>query len=120
MDNDLHDLLDGFDQEVQHLCMSVRARILEFVPDAREKVRRGYNSLAYGFDDSMNQEFASIVLHAGHVNLQLHRGTDLPDPEGLLEGTGKAMRHVKIRSVETVQSEDVRRLIESAATLARS
>lgn len=119
MDDELHDLLDDFSQEVQQLCMSVRARIFELVPDAQEKVMRGYNSLAYGFGGGMKGEFASIVLHPRHVNLQLHRGTELPDPARLLEGTGKNMRHVKIRSTETIGSEAVKELIEAAIALSR-
>jgi hypothetical protein len=34
------------------------------------------------------------------VNLQLADGAQLPDPDGLIEGTGKRVRHVKVRSVE--------------------
>lgn len=119
MDDELHLLLGGFSDDVQHLCMSMRARIFEIVPDARDTVMRGYNSLAYGVDGGMKGEFASIVLHARYVNLQLHRGTELPDLEGLLEGTGKAMRHVKIRTEETIRSAGVTELIESASTLSR-
>ena len=37
-------------------------------------------------------------------NLQLADGVDLPDPKGLIEGTGKRIRHVKIRDVEAASS----------------
>jgi hypothetical protein len=117
MDDDLRRLLDDFSPEVQHLAVSVRARIFELVPDAQEKVMRGYNSLSYGLASGMKEQFASIVLHRERVNLQLHQGTELPDPAGLLEGTGKAMRHVKVQTEEVAQSEEVGDLIESAATL---
>ncbi len=119
LDDDLRRLLDDFSPEVQHLAVSVRARIFELVPDAQEKVMRGYNSLSYGLASGMKEQFASIVLHRERVNLQLHLATELPDPVGLLEGTGKAMRHVKVRTQETAQSEEVGDLIESAAALAR-
>ncbi len=119
MEDDLRLLLDDFSPEVQRLSLSVRARIFELVPDAQEKVMRGYKSLSYGFAGGMKEQFTSIVLHRERVNLQLHRGTELTDPAGLLEGTGKAMRHVKIQTEQTAQSEEVRELIESAAALAR-
>ncbi|MBA2443686.1 MAG: DUF1801 domain-containing protein [Rubrobacter sp.] len=119
MEDDLQLLLDDFNPEVQQLSLSVRARVFDLVPDAQEKVMRGYKSLSYGFGSGMKWQFASIVLHGERVNLQFHRATELPDPAGLLEGTGKAMRHVKIRTEEIIQSEEVRELIESAAALAR-
>jgi len=45
------------------------------------------------------------------------RGTSLPDPAGLLEGTGKNLRHVKLRTAEDLQEPAVRKLIEAAARL---
>jgi Domain of unknown function (DU1801) len=119
MDDNVRRLLDDFSPEVQHLATSVRARIFELVPDAQEKVMRGYNSLSYGLASGMQEQFASIVLHRERVNLQLHRATELLDPAGLLEGTGKAMRHVKVQTEETAQSKEVGELIESAAALSR-
>jgi hypothetical protein len=116
VEDDLQELLDNYRPEVQQLFLSLRARIRELVPDAQERVMRGYNSLNYGFG---RDQFAAIVLHSERVNLQFPRGLELPDPAELLEGTGKAMRHVKVRTQETVRSEEVKALIESAAALAR-
>jgi hypothetical protein len=49
-----------------------------------------------------------------HVTFAFMRGAALPDPEKLLEGTGKGVRHVKLRSVA-----EVKRLIAEAAKLNR-
>jgi hypothetical protein len=119
MDDERQELLSAFSQDVQDLCLSMRARILELVPDATETVMPGYRSLAYGFDGGIAGEFASIVLHTTYVNLQLHRRTELPDPSRLLEGTGKQLRHVKIRSAETIQRDEVTALVQAAVALAR-
>ncbi len=42
----------------------------------------------------------AIIPHKSCVNLQLADGAELPDPDGRIEGTGKRIRHVKVRSVE--------------------
>jgi hypothetical protein len=118
MDASLQELLGGFTPEVQQLALSLRARVRDLVPDGQEKVMGGYKSINYGFGSGMSQ-FAAIVLHSAHVNLQFPRGVDLPDPAGLLEGTGKAMRHVKIWTDEKIQSREVKELVESAAALGR-
>ena len=50
-----------------------------------------------------------------HVTFILVRGAMLPDPGKLLEGTGKSVRHVKLRSVEDVKRPGVKKLIMEAA-----
>jgi hypothetical protein len=41
--------------------------------------------------------FAHVGIFANHVNVGFFHGASLPDPAGLLEGTGKYMRHVKVK-----------------------
>lgn len=41
--------------------------------------------------------FAYVGRYTNHVNVGFYLGVELEDPTGLLEGTGKFMRHVKVR-----------------------
>jgi hypothetical protein len=50
------------------------------------------------------------------VNLGFNYGTELPDPEGLLQGSGKLLRHVKITTPEDLSNPALRRLVEAATT----
>jgi hypothetical protein len=50
-----------------------------------------------------------------HVNLGFYYGAGLPDPEGLLEGSGKELRHIKIHTLEQVKQPAVRKLVEEAS-----
>jgi hypothetical protein len=50
-----------------------------------------------------------------HVTFGFLRGTSLPDPAGLLEGTGKNLRHVKVKSLDDLRNPALRKLIEAAA-----
>lgn len=54
-----------------------------------------------------------------HVTFAFMRGAALPDPEKLLEGTGKGVRHVKLRSIADVRKPGVKKLVVEAATLNR-
>lgn len=54
-----------------------------------------------------------------HVTFAFMRGAALPDPEKLLEGTGKGVRHVKLRTVADVKRPGVKKLIAEAAKLNR-
>ncbi len=58
--------------------------------------------------------FAYVNVFKAHVNVGFFRGAALEDPAGLLQGTGKTMRHVKLRPGEPVQELALRTLIQSA------
>jgi len=58
--------------------------------------------------------FAYVNAFTAHVNVGFFRGAHLKDPTGLLEGTGKRMRHVKIKPGTAVDSAALGRLIEAA------
>jgi hypothetical protein len=48
----------------------------------------------------MTEHYAYIGVQKSHVNLGFYYGAILPDPDGLLEGRGKKLRHLKIRSLD--------------------
>ena len=58
--------------------------------------------------------FGYVNVFTAHVNVGFFQGTELPDPHGLLEGTGKFMRHVKLRPGHDVDQDALKNLIESA------
>ena len=58
--------------------------------------------------------FASVSAFRNHVNVGFYHGASLPDPAGLLEGSGKRMRHVKLRPESEVDTSALRALIEAA------
>jgi hypothetical protein len=60
--------------------------------------------------------FAYVNAFTAHVNVGFFRGAELADPAGLLEGTGKFMRHVKVRPQTTVDAAALTTLIETAYT----
>jgi hypothetical protein len=58
--------------------------------------------------------FAYVNAFRAHVNVGFFRGAELPDPRGLLEGTGRMMRHVKLRPADGIDATALRRLIRTA------
>ena len=58
--------------------------------------------------------FGYVNAFRAHVNVGFFRGAELPDPEGLLEGSGKFMRHVKLRPEREVDSVALSSLIHAA------
>ena len=66
-----------------------------------------------------NGPLCCFIAGKNHVTFAFLRGALLPDPEELLEGTGKGVRHVKLRSVGEVKRPAVKKLIAEAVKLNR-
>jgi hypothetical protein len=64
-----------------------------------------------------NGPLCCFMVGKEHVTFAFMRGAALPDPEKLLEGTGKGVRHVKLRSAADVKRPAVKKLIAEAAKL---
>lgn len=58
--------------------------------------------------------FAYVNIYSTHVNVGFFYGADLPDPIGLLEGTGKQGRHIKLRPGEERHDDEIEALIRAS------
>src|SRR5271165_632187 len=64
-----------------------------------------------------NGPMCLLMIARKHVTFGFLRGTSLPDPLALLEGTGKNLRHVKLRTSEDLRNPALTKLILAAAKL---
>jgi hypothetical protein len=78
-------------------------------PDVRELLHDGWPTACVN-----DAAFAYVAAFAAHVNVGFFHGADLPDPAGLLTGSGKRMRHLKLRWGEPVDEAAVSALIAAA------
>src|SRR5499427_30755 len=77
--------------------------------DIRELLHDGHPTACVG-----DAAFGYVNAFKDHVNVGFFRGAEIADPEHLLEGTGKFMRHVKLRPELDVNAVALRKLIETA------
>ncbi len=109
------DLLSLTEEPLRPVISALREMVLDVHPGSCEVVRMGDRAATYGVGPrKMIQGYAYILPHSAWVNLGFYRGSGLPDPEGLLEGTGARMRHVKIRSLDDAQRPALRSLVAAA------
>jgi len=112
------ELLESVEPDLAAIARRLRAIIRAVDPNTVETVRLGDNAATYGIGPKkMTDGYAYIMPMRGYVNLGFYQGAMLPDPQRLLEGTGKGLRHVKIRSLSQVTRPAIRALV--AAALAR-
>ncbi len=77
--------------------------------DVRELLHDGHPTACVG-----DAAFGYVNIFTAHVNVGFFLGAWLDDPAGLLEGTGKRMRHVKLRPGELPDEAALEALIENA------
>ena len=101
--------------DLRPVLEAARALAQDVHPDALETASRREGSVSWGFPGGNKAHaYAYAMAYRAHVNLGFFQGVHLPDPDGLLEGTGKALRHVKLRSPEAAMSPAVRELMIAA------
>jgi hypothetical protein len=101
---DVARLLAEHPPEQRSIEQALRATIRNEFPEAVEQVDFGNKLIAFGRSMEMRGLPFAIIAHKSWVNLQVADGADLPNPDGLIAGTGKRIRHVKIRSVRDASS----------------
>jgi len=79
--------------------------------DVRELLHDGHPTACVA-----DAAFGYVNVFKAHVNVGFFRGAEIADPRGLLEGTGKFMRHVKLRTEHDVEAPALMKLIETAYT----
>ena len=112
--------LDGFiDRYTNKVATDARyalAFLIERLPSATRLAYDNYNALVVGFGTSekVGDIILSIALYPRYVTLFFLRGIDLPDPHGLLEGSGAQVRGVKLDPVSRLDAAWVGALIDAA------
>lgn len=101
----LHDHTDPLGSIASHWFHVMR----ECGGDVREVMHDGYPTACVN-----DAAFAYVGIYKAHVNVGFFNGAELPDPAGLLEGTGRFMRHVKIKPEHEVDVAALQALIQTA------
>ena len=114
---ELDQLLEPHGSEVVKTVHALIELVRAACPDSDETVQLGWRSVSFSRGGVMKGSICSVMPHEDWVNVQFLQGTSLEDPGGLLEGTGKTMRHVKVRSVDEMDPEALSALVRQADEL---
>jgi hypothetical protein len=108
--------LATYDLHISDLTLALREIVLEEAPNAIESVIKSY-AVVIGFSFTgkpLKDGFCHIVAYSTHVNLGFNRGALLPDPNKILTGTGKSIRHVTIHNQSELDRPFIRRYLQTA------
>jgi len=93
----VYDVIEAYPPEVQSLALAARKLVRRVIPKATEMVDSKSKVIGYGFGPGYKDMICSLMPARTWVTLGIGWGAELPDPQKLLEGTGKVHRHVKLR-----------------------
>lgn len=109
-----------FTPEVAALARSILAAMRARYPTAIKLVYDNYNALAIGFGPSekTSQAIFSVAVFPRWVSLFFLQGKQLPDPEGILQGSGNVARHIRLPSAGRLDELSVKNLMQEATARA--
>ncbi|MCS0498822.1 DUF1801 domain-containing protein [Protaetiibacter mangrovi] len=114
-DRELREVLAASTPEVRELTLAARRLILDVLPQTVEVVWPAQRSAGYGTGPKKNSEqFVWLLPFAAHLAMAFPYGVELPDPAGLLGGTGARIRNVRIATAEDLARPELRALVEAA------
>ena len=113
MEAKIKEFFDRLPAKKRELAMKLREIILKSNAAITEDIKWGNLT----FVSNGNIAFIYSYDTTDYINLGFSEGTALTDPKGLLEGTDKSMRHVKIRSEKDIDEKQITAWIQEAAKL---
>jgi len=108
---DIEAYVEGIEVGKRAQVQALRKLVKKEQPQLREAIRWG-NLSWLG-----NKDVCWVLVYDEHVDFGFHQGASLNDPKGLLEGTGKRLRHVKIREGKDIRPKEFAALLKQAVAL---
>jgi hypothetical protein len=121
-DKQLARFIAKFDARVARLIRSTRLAVRRRFPTATEIVYDNYNFLALGFCSTERPSdcVVSLAANAKGVGLCFYYGATLPDPHGILQGSGNQTRFIRLESAATLAKPEVEALLKAAVQQAKT
>lgn len=116
---DLLKFLIPFEKEIVDLAMWLREFAWDLYPDCNELIYDNYNAVAFGWSptDVLGDTFCSVaVFNNKYVHFGFYWGSQLSDPEKMLEGKGSQYRYIKVKSKTEFPQKYVKQLLKEACT----
>jgi hypothetical protein len=115
MQTEVQAFLESYPPEVCDLVWKLRALVFEVIPNVQELVDASDQMIGYGLSTNWANIMCVIAPYSSNVILMFGKGSELRDPEGMLKGTEKHVRYIKIVEASDIEVPDIRTLLENAA-----
>ncbi len=103
---ELIDEIEMIDTEKFEILMKLRDIVFSYNIDIQERVMYG------GIMFSLVEDFGGLFIRKKHISFEFVFGINMKDPDGILEGTGKFRRHLKLQSLKDIETKKVHYFVE--------
>lgn len=110
-DRDVESFVSGLEPGKRSLVEPLREFVKKHAPALKEAIKWG-NITWTGADN-----VCWIIVSSDHVDFGFFKGAKLKDPEGMLEGTGKGLRHVKVYTRADIRDREFAALLKQAVAM---
>jgi len=107
-------LLDRYSGPVRNLALRARDLIFQVLPGVQETVDESAPVIGYSYGHGYKGVVCTLILSKSGVKLGLNGGAHLSDPNGLLEGTGKVHKYIRLETVAALRRPGLRQLLREA------
>jgi hypothetical protein len=108
------DILGPYEGKISSLGLLLRDYLFTELNGINETVDVPANMLGYGYGPGYKGMVCTIIPSKKGIKLGFNRGSELPDPAGLLTGSGKLHKYVEIKSVEDIRQPALKNLLQEA------
>jgi hypothetical protein len=118
----LSSFIAKFTPEMAKLIRAARAKMRKRLPRALELVYDNYNFfvIGYGPNEKAGDAIFSLAAQAKGLSLCFLQGAGLPDPHGILRGSGNVVRNIRLENAAALDRPEVRALIDEALRRAKT
>ena len=116
MSAELNKIIAKQPREMAKLVKALLPKLRKLLPGAVELVYDKRNALVIGFcaGEGASTAINSIAVYSKWINLYFFEGDTLPDPEGLLQGSGSTVRSIRITDAKDLDRPAVKALMKAA------
>ena len=107
-------ILSKYEDKISVLGFRLREFLLKELSGIIEYPDAPANIIGYGFGPGYKDLICTIIPSKKGIKLGFYKGSELPDPEKLLTGTGKVHKYVEIKSENDISNPDLKKLLMNA------
>ena len=108
------EILSRYEEKIAQLGLQLRVFLFSELKDINEEVDASANIISFNYGKGYQNIICVIIPSKKGIKLGFYKGSELPDPEKLLTGTGKVHRFVEIKSVQDINNPALKRLLKEA------
>ncbi len=107
---DVNSYIENAPEEQKEILLQLRRLIEKSLPSVTEHFK--WSQPVY----ETEKGFCYLKSTKKHVNLGFMNAEKIDDPENILEGTGKSMRHIKIKKLDDIKEQVFMEMLKQAGT----